>query len=67
MGLFEKKTSSEPHELRFELRENQLTSIFRVGSNIMPPPSNQRATVEPPEQVTREAIKGFATGALRVC
>jgi hypothetical protein len=33
----------------------------------MPPPSNQRATIEPPEQVTREAIKGFATGALRVC
>ncbi|KAL2217132.1 hypothetical protein M432DRAFT_472504 [Thermoascus aurantiacus ATCC 26904] len=31
----------------------------------MPPPSNQRADIEPPEQVTKEAIKGFATGALR--
>jgi hypothetical protein len=33
----------------------------------MPPPSNQRAQVEPPEQVTTEAVKGFAVGALRVC
>ncbi|KAN0073527.1 hypothetical protein V8E54_008747 [Elaphomyces granulatus] len=31
----------------------------------MPPPSNQRASIEPPAQVTREAMKGFATGALR--
>ncbi|KKA24536.1 hypothetical protein T310_1437 [Rasamsonia emersonii CBS 393.64] len=31
----------------------------------MPPPSNQRAEIEPPEQVTTEAVKGFATGALR--
>jgi hypothetical protein len=31
----------------------------------MPPPSNQRAQVEPPEQVTTEAVKGFAVGALR--
>ncbi|OKL56821.1 hypothetical protein UA08_07966 [Talaromyces atroroseus] len=31
----------------------------------MPPPSNQRAHVEPPEQVTTEAVKGFAVGALR--
>lgn len=33
----------------------------------MPPPSSQRAQVEPPEQVTTEAVKGFAVGALRVC
>ncbi|KAH8689606.1 hypothetical protein BGW36DRAFT_73491 [Talaromyces proteolyticus] len=31
----------------------------------MPPPSSQRAHVEPPEQITTEAVKGFATGALR--
>lgn len=34
-------------------------------SHNMPPPSNQRAQVEPPEQVTTEAVKGFAIGALR--
>jgi hypothetical protein len=32
----------------------------------MPPPPSQRAQVEPPEQVTTEAVKGFAVGALRV-
>ncbi|KAF5014057.1 hypothetical protein F66182_15095 [Fusarium sp. NRRL 66182] len=31
----------------------------------MPPPPSQRAQVEPPEQVTTEAVKGFAVGALR--
>ncbi|CRG88826.1 hypothetical protein PISL3812_05861 [Talaromyces islandicus] len=31
----------------------------------MPPPANVRAQVEPPEQITNEAVKGFATGALR--
>ncbi|KAJ9301362.1 hypothetical protein DTO271G3_1497 [Paecilomyces variotii] len=31
----------------------------------MPPPSNQRADIEPPEEVTTQAVTGFATGALR--
>ncbi|KAL1999469.1 hypothetical protein VTN02DRAFT_4464 [Thermoascus thermophilus] len=31
----------------------------------MPPPSTQRVDIEPPAQVTTEAAKGFATGALR--
>ncbi|EEP78187.1 conserved hypothetical protein [Uncinocarpus reesii 1704] len=31
----------------------------------MPPPSNLRADVEPPDQVTEEGIKGFLTGAVR--
>ncbi|EFR03521.1 hypothetical protein MGYG_06518 [Nannizzia gypsea CBS 118893] len=32
----------------------------------MPPPSNQRADIEPPPQVTKEATIGFITGAGRV-
>ncbi|KAL2815913.1 hypothetical protein BJX63DRAFT_430509 [Aspergillus granulosus] len=31
----------------------------------MPPPSSQRADVEPPEEITSEAIRGFLTGAFR--
>ncbi|EGE00548.1 hypothetical protein TESG_07820 [Trichophyton tonsurans CBS 112818] len=31
----------------------------------MPPPSNQRAAIEPPPQVTKEATMGFITGAVR--
>jgi hypothetical protein len=33
----------------------------------MPPPSNQRADIEPPEELTTEAVKGFMTGVFRVC
>ena len=32
----------------------------------MPPPSDQRAEIEPPEQITEEAVRGFLAGALRV-
>ncbi|EGD90415.2 uncharacterized protein TERG_06643 [Trichophyton rubrum CBS 118892] len=32
----------------------------------MPPPSNQRADIEPPPQVTKEATMGFITGAVRI-
>ncbi|KAK2761121.1 hypothetical protein FQN53_007751 [Emmonsiellopsis sp. PD_33] len=31
----------------------------------MPPPSNQRADIEPPPQLMQEATKGFFTGAVR--
>ncbi|KAI2696460.1 uncharacterized protein N7518_009468 [Penicillium psychrosexuale] len=31
----------------------------------MPPPSNHRADVEPPEEITWVAAQGFLTGALR--
>ncbi|KAL4999034.1 hypothetical protein BDV10DRAFT_184687 [Aspergillus recurvatus] len=31
----------------------------------MPPPSSQRADVEPPEEITSEAVRGFLTGAFR--
>jgi hypothetical protein len=43
------------------------TGERETDCNIMPPPSSQRADIQPPDQVTTEAIKGFATGALRVC
>jgi hypothetical protein len=33
----------------------------------MPPPSNQRAEIEPPEEITMIAAQGFMTGAFRVC
>lgn len=32
----------------------------------MPPPSNQKGDIEPPEEVTTEAVKGFLAGAFRV-
>ncbi|KAM5454895.1 hypothetical protein McanMca71_007792 [Microsporum canis] len=32
----------------------------------MPPPSSQRADIEPPPQVSKEATMGFITGAVRV-
>jgi len=32
----------------------------------MPPPSDQRADIEPPEEITTEAVKGFLAGAFRV-
>ncbi|KAL2785670.1 hypothetical protein BJX66DRAFT_51771 [Aspergillus keveii] len=31
----------------------------------MPPPSSQRSDVEPPEEITSEAVRGFLTGAFR--
>ncbi|KAJ5248979.1 hypothetical protein N7468_000430 [Penicillium chermesinum] len=31
----------------------------------MPPPSNQRADIEPPEELTSVAAQGFMTGAFR--
>ncbi|KAL4782264.1 hypothetical protein BJX76DRAFT_292905 [Aspergillus varians] len=31
----------------------------------MPPPSSHRADVEPPEEITSEAVRGFLTGAFR--
>ncbi|KAL4989014.1 hypothetical protein BDW68DRAFT_157715 [Aspergillus falconensis] len=31
----------------------------------MPPPSSQRADVEPPEEITSEAVRGFLMGAFR--
>ncbi|KAL3432207.1 hypothetical protein BDV09DRAFT_198012 [Aspergillus tetrazonus] len=31
----------------------------------MPPPSSQRADVEPPEEITSEAVRGFLAGAFR--
>ncbi|EEQ32644.1 conserved hypothetical protein [Microsporum canis CBS 113480] len=31
----------------------------------MPPPSSQRADIEPPPQVSKEATMGFITGAVR--
>ncbi|BCR89013.1 uncharacterized protein ACHE_50211S [Aspergillus chevalieri] len=31
----------------------------------MPPPSDQRADIEPPEEITTEAVKGFLAGAFR--
>ncbi|KKK22016.1 hypothetical protein P175DRAFT_0503534 [Aspergillus ochraceoroseus IBT 24754] len=31
----------------------------------MPPPSSQRADIEPPEEITTEAVRGFLTGAFR--
>lgn len=34
---------------------------------IMPPPSDQRHNVDPPEEITSEAVRGFLTGAFRVC
>lgn len=33
----------------------------------MPPPSNQRADIEPPAEVTTQAMMGFMTGVFRVC
>lgn len=32
----------------------------------MPPPSTHRKDVEPPEEITSEAVRGFLTGAFRV-
>ncbi|KAL6231743.1 hypothetical protein BDW75DRAFT_35889 [Aspergillus navahoensis] len=31
----------------------------------MPPPSSQRSDVEPPEEITSEAVRGFLMGAFR--
>ncbi|KAL4801681.1 hypothetical protein BDV18DRAFT_71836 [Aspergillus unguis] len=31
----------------------------------MPPPSSQRAEIEPPDEITHEAVRGFLTGAFR--
>ncbi|KAF7718689.1 Uncharacterized protein PECH_001469 [Penicillium ucsense] len=31
----------------------------------MPPPPSQRADIEPPEELTTEAVKGFMTGVFR--
>ncbi|KAI2995966.1 hypothetical protein M752DRAFT_111066 [Aspergillus phoenicis ATCC 13157] len=31
----------------------------------MPPPSDQRHNVDPPEEITSEAVRGFMTGAFR--
>ncbi|KAL4918017.1 hypothetical protein BDW62DRAFT_70446 [Aspergillus aurantiobrunneus] len=31
----------------------------------MPPPSSQKADIEPPEEITSEAVHGFLTGAFR--
>lgn len=33
----------------------------------MPPPSNQKQDIEPPDQITTEAVYGFLAGAFRVC
>ncbi|KAH8431279.1 uncharacterized protein LDX57_008941 [Aspergillus melleus] len=31
----------------------------------MPPPSSQKGDIEPPEEITSEAVRGFLTGAFR--
>lgn len=32
----------------------------------MPPPSSHKGDIEPPEEITSEAVRGFLTGAFRV-